>query len=67
MKQSHCDGSKALWDLFSIDLKKLNEVSKFDSYPMARMDKLIEKLGKARYLTTLDLTKQIHLIPKTKC
>ena len=29
----------------------------FDAYPMPRVDKLIERLGLARYLTTLDLTR----------
>uniref|UniRef100_A0A8C5Q3B7 Integrase catalytic domain-containing protein n=1 Tax=Leptobrachium leishanense TaxID=445787 RepID=A0A8C5Q3B7_9ANUR len=42
---------------FCNDFRKLNCISKFDTYPMPRVDELIERLGKARYLTTLDLTK----------
>ena len=39
------------------DFRRLNEVLDFDAYPMLRVDDLIERLGPARYLTTLDLTK----------
>uniref|UniRef100_A0A8C5PW96 Gypsy retrotransposon integrase-like protein 1 n=1 Tax=Leptobrachium leishanense TaxID=445787 RepID=A0A8C5PW96_9ANUR len=51
---------------FCNDFRKLNEVSKFDAYPMPRVDELIEKLGPARYITTLDLTKGYWQIPLTK-
>ena len=39
---------------FCNDFRRLNEVSEFDVYPMPRVDELIERLGPARYLTTLD-------------
>lgn len=42
---------------FCLDFRKLNAVSKFDPYPMPRVDDLIEKLGSAKFLTTLDLCK----------
>ena len=42
---------------FCNDFRRLNEVSEFDAYPMPRVDELIERLGPARYLTSLDLTK----------
>ena len=42
---------------FCNDFRRLNEASAFDAYPMPRVDELIERLGPARYLTTLDLTK----------
>ena len=32
-------------------------MSAFDADPMPRVDELIERLGPARYLTTLDLTR----------
>jgi hypothetical protein len=48
---------------FCNDFRKLNEVSKFDAYPMPRVDELFERLGKARYITTLDLTKGYWQIP----
>ncbi|KAL0199496.1 hypothetical protein M9458_008036, partial [Cirrhinus mrigala] len=42
---------------FCIDFRRLNEVSEFDGYPMPRVDELLDRLGSARYITTLDLTK----------
>ncbi len=54
---------------FCNDYRKLNEVSKFDTYPMPRIDELIERLGPARFITTLDLTKgywQVPLTPQAK-
>ncbi|CAJ0928317.1 unnamed protein product [Ranitomeya imitator] len=48
---------------FCNNYQKLNEVSKFDAYPMPRVDELIERLGHARYITTLDLTKGYWQIP----
>ncbi len=54
---------------FCTDFRKLNSVSCFDSYPMPRIDELIERLGKAHYMTTLDLCKgywQVPLDPSCK-
>ena len=51
---------------FCNDFRRLNEVSEFDAYPMPRVDELIERLGPARYLTTLDLTKGYWQVPLTK-
>ncbi|RXN25056.1 hypothetical protein ROHU_021745 [Labeo rohita] len=48
---------------FCTDFRKLNSVSCFDSYPMPRIDKLIERLGKAHYMTTLDLCKGYWQVP----
>lgn len=42
---------------FCIDFRYLNSISKFDSYPTPRVDDLIDRLGKAKYLTTIDLCK----------
>ncbi|KAI2645462.1 Retrovirus-related Pol polyprotein from transposon 17.6 [Labeo rohita] len=33
---------------FCNDFRRLNEVSEFDSYPMPRVDKLLDRLGRAR-------------------
>ncbi|XP_075779243.1 uncharacterized protein LOC142827525 [Pelodiscus sinensis] len=54
---------------FCIDFRKVNAISQFDAYPMPRVDVLLERLGRARYISTLDLTKgywQIPLTPRTK-
>ncbi|XP_069074081.1 astrocytic phosphoprotein PEA-15 isoform X1 [Pleurodeles waltl] len=48
---------------FCIDFCKLNDISLFDTYPIPRVDDVLEKLGKAKYLSTLDLTKGYWQIP----
>ena len=40
-----------------VDYRKLNGLTQMDAYPMQRIDDLIDKLGKAKYITTLDLTR----------
>ncbi|XP_076864257.1 uncharacterized protein LOC143516498 [Brachyhypopomus gauderio] len=50
---------------FCVDFSKLNAVSAFDPYPMPRADELIERLGRAKYLTTLDLSKGYWQVPLT--
>ncbi len=42
---------------FCVDYRKVNAVSKFDAYPMPRVDELLDRLGTARFYSTLDLTK----------
>ncbi|XP_044860608.1 uncharacterized protein LOC123363556 [Mauremys mutica] len=59
------DGSRR----FCIDFRRVNALSKFDAYPMPRVDELLDRLGEAHYITTLDLTKgywQIPLEPRSK-
>ncbi|CAM5073410.1 unnamed protein product [Eretmochelys imbricata] len=54
---------------FCNDFRRLNEISKFDAYPIPSIDELVDRLGNARFLTTLDLTKgywQIHLAKDAK-
>ncbi len=54
---------------FCVDYRKVNAVSKFDAYPMPRVDELLDRLGAARFYLTLDLTKgywQIPLSPLSK-
>ena len=53
------DGTKRL----CIDFRKLNSVSEADPYPIPRVDELIDRLGKAKFITTLDLTKGYWQIP----
>lgn len=48
---------------FCVDYRKVNEVSRFDAYPMPRVDELLDRLGMARLFTTLDLTKGYWQIP----
>lgn len=47
------DGSLRL----CLNFRKLTAVCKFDAYLMPRIDELVERIGRARYITTLDLCK----------
>ena len=46
-----------------IDYRPLNSNMRVDSYPMPRIDELIERLGKAEFITTIDLTKGSWQVP----
>ena len=41
----------------SIDFRKLNQLTKFNAYPMPHIDDLLDAVGRAKYSTTLDLAK----------
>lgn len=54
---------------FCTDFRYLIWVSNFDPYPMPRIDDLLERVGRACYITTLDLSKgyrQLALAPEAK-
>lgn len=38
-------------------LRYLNAVSKFESYPMPRINELLERVGGSTFITTLDLSR----------
>lgn len=47
-----------------IDYRRLNAVTEeVETYPMPRVDKLIDRLSKARFISTLDLTKGYWQMP----
>lgn len=48
---------------FCVNFSKLNAVLAFDPYPMPSVDELIERLGNANFLTTLDLCKGYWQVP----
>ncbi|CAM5178113.1 unnamed protein product [Eretmochelys imbricata] len=48
---------------FCVDYRKLNAITVSDAYPMPRPDELRDKLGGARYLTTMGLTKGYWQVP----
>lgn len=49
-----------------MDYRRLNGVSKSDAYPMPRIDDLIDRLGKAEYISTLNLTWGYWQVPIAK-
>lgn len=48
---------------FCIDFGRLDVVSIFDAYSMHRIDTLLDLIGGAHYLSTIDLTKGYRQIP----
>lgn len=46
-----------------IEFRKLNFISEFDAHPMPRTDDLLEKIGAAKYISTLDLCKGYWQVP----
>lgn len=48
---------------FCINFWHLNAVSTFNAYPMPHVDTFIHRVGAAKYLSTLDLTKGYWQIP----
>lgn len=43
---------------FCMNFHKVNAISRFDAYSMPGIDKLVECLRAARYISTLDFTKE---------
>jgi hypothetical protein len=37
-----------------LDFRRVNAISTFDAYPMPRVDELLERLGKAKFITILE-------------
>ena len=46
-----------------VDFRRLNSLTALDAYPMPRIEELIDKLGGATYLTTLDLAQGYWQVP----
>lgn len=66
VQSSHLGAKKKDGTLrFCVNFSKLNAISAFDPYPKPRVDELVERLGKAKYLSTLDLCKGYWQIPLT--
>ena len=41
---------------FCVDYRRLNSIAEADAYPMPRVDEMIDRVGRAKFVTTLDLT-----------
>ena len=48
------------------DMRKVNKVSLSDSYPLPRVDDLIDTIGRAKFLTKWDLRKGFWQVPLTE-
>ena len=46
-----------------IDYRKLNAITKKDSYPLPRIDDLLDTLGKAKIFSALDMRAGFHQVP----
>ena len=49
-----------------VDYRRLNNVSEMDAYLMPRIDDLIDRVGKAKFITTLDLSRGYWQVPVRK-
>lgn len=52
-------------DRFLTDYRKVNEVTKTDSYPLPRIDDIIDSVGGAQYVTKIDLMKGYYQVRLT--
>ena len=50
---------------FVTDFRKVNSVTKSDSYPIPRIDNCIDKIGSAKFVSKLDLLKGYWQVPLT--
>ena len=53
------DGSNRI----CVDYRKLNAKTKFDAYPMPRIEEMLDAVGKSQNITTLDLAKGYWQVP----
>jgi hypothetical protein len=48
---------------FCIDFRKVNDVTRTDSFPIPRIDDCIDRIGQAKYVTKFDLLKGYWQVP----
>ena len=48
-----------------IDYRKVNQVTKTDAFPIPRLDDCIDRIGRAQYVSKLDLLKGNWQVPLT--
>ena len=70
MVKSCCNGAQKDGTLrFCVDYRELNKITKRDTFPLPRVDDLLDQLGNSRYFTTLDLASgywQISVAPSSR-
>ena len=71
IKESSCEWSppivvvkkKDSSNRICVDYRKLNAITKFDAYPMPRIDEMLDAIGNAKYISNLNLAKGYWQIP----
>ena len=58
-----CCEEKSCVPQILIDYRRLSEQADLDAYPMPRIEELIDRLGGAQYLTTIDLARGYWQVP----
>jgi len=48
---------------FCVDYRRVNDVTLPDAYPLPRVEDLIDKIGRAKYLTKIDLSRGYWQVP----
>ena len=56
---------KKKWRLV-VDFKQLNKKIINDKFPLTRIEDVLDKLGRAKYFSTLDMTSSFHQIELNK-
>ena len=46
-----------------MDYRQFNQITKFDAYPMPRIEEQLDRVGDAEFITTLDLAKGYWQVP----
>lgn len=52
-----------------VDYRQLHSIMRMEEYPMPCMDELMDRLGRVKYITMLDLTRgywQLHVAVKDR-
>ena len=46
-----------------VDYRAVSKLTQVDRYPLPRLDELLAQVGRAKFLSTLDLSQGYHQVP----
>ena len=46
-----------------VDYREVNKLTQVDKYPLPKLDELLAQVGRAKFLSTLDLSQGFHQVP----